>query len=107
MSERYEGAGASLGAVATALVAARRLSLGLLPDLAAIWCSAQIKVLPNGLTTAEGRYMLELLPLCIVPARWLARGGPVRRIAWMVGGTISLTVYLWAFVLGGWALLAR
>ena len=103
MSECYEDACTQLGAVAAALAAARRLPPGLLLYLAAIWCSAHIKVLPNGLTTAEGRYMLELLPLCILPAGWLARGGPVRRVAWMVGGTLSLTVYLWAFVLGGWA----
>jgi hypothetical protein len=92
----------SLAALATLALAVRRLPSGLALYLAAMWCSAQIKVLPNGLTTAEGRYMLELLPLCVVPAAWLARGGPVRRLAWLAGGTVTLTIYLWAFVSGGW-----
>jgi hypothetical protein len=95
-------ASTSLAAIAALVLATRRLPPVLLLYLVAMWCSAQIKVLPNGLTTAEGRYMLELLPLCVVPAGWLARGGPVRRIAWLAGGTIALTIYLWAFVLGGW-----
>jgi hypothetical protein len=93
---------ASVAAAVSLLVALRRLPSGLLLYLAAMWCTAQMKALPNGLTIAEGRYMLGLLPLCIVPARWLARGGPARRLIWVAGGTCSLVIFLLAFIFGGW-----
>jgi hypothetical protein len=54
------------------------------------------------LTIGEGRYMLELLPLCVLPASWLARGGTWLRLAWVVVGAASLILYLWLFVLWGW-----
>lgn len=95
-------AGMSLAAAVALLISARRLPPGVALYLAAMWCSGLIKVLPNGLTISEGRYMLGLLPLCVVPAAWLARGGPARRIAWVTVGLLGLLVYLWTFVLGGW-----
>jgi hypothetical protein len=46
--------------------------------------------------------MLGLLPLCVLPATWLARGGAWRRLAWVAIGTSVLTLYLFVFVLYGW-----
>jgi hypothetical protein len=40
--------------------------------------------------------------LALLPAGWLARGGPPRRIAWVVTGTLTALVCLWTFVLWGW-----
>jgi hypothetical protein len=95
-------AGMSLAAAVALLISVRRLPPGVVLYLAAMWCSGHIKVLPSGLTVSEGRYMLGLLPLCVVPAGWLARGGPARRITWVTIGLLGLMLYLWTFVLGGW-----
>jgi hypothetical protein len=94
--------GLSLAALAGLAAVARRWPAGLVLYLAGMWASAQIKVFPDGLTVGEGRYMLALLPLCIVPAGWLARGRPLRRVAWATLGLLALLFYLWSFVLGGW-----
>jgi hypothetical protein len=84
------------------VVTARRLPLGMTLFFICSWWSSTVKVLPGGLTNSEGRYMLQLLPLCVVPAGWMARWHPVARVAWMVACTILLIWYLTTFVLGGW-----
>ena len=90
-------------AAALALVAAaRRLPLGLTLYLAGSWCAALVKVAPIGLTVSAGRYMLALLPLCVVPAGWLAHSGVVRRVIWILAGGVYMTVNLGLFVLWSW-----
>jgi hypothetical protein len=95
-------ASASLAALAALIAMARRLPPGISLYLAAVWVSAQIKVAPSGLTLGEGRYILELLPLCVLPAGWLARSGTWLRLTWVVVGAAGLILYLWLFVLWGW-----
>ncbi len=83
----------------------RRLPPTLWLYLAALWCSAVVKVLPDGRTVSAGRYMLALLPLCVLPAARLAGDGKVRRFArvlWAVAGALVAFLCLWAFILGGW-----
>jgi hypothetical protein len=89
----------TLVALGALLVAVRRLPKGVALYLLAVWCTALIKVLPNGMTVSEGRYMLQMLPLCMVPAAALARSGTVLRLAWIVVGTVTVVVFLWSFVL--------
>jgi hypothetical protein len=93
---------ASLAGLAALVVGVRRLPAGLSLYLAAVWCSGLVKVTESGQTTSEGRYMLALLPLCVLPAGWLARDGWVRRAAWVGVGLLGLMLYLVTFVLGNW-----
>jgi hypothetical protein len=89
-------------AAALLLIGLRRLPTTLWLYLTALWCAALVKVLSDGQTNSAGRYMLALLPLCVLPAGWLARGGRPRRIAWVVTGMLTALVCLWTFVLWGW-----
>jgi hypothetical protein len=92
-------------ALALLLASLRRLPPTLWLYLAALWCAAVVKVLPDGRTVSAGRYMLALLPLCVLPAAWLAGTGKGRRLAralWVVVGVLVSLLCLWAFILGGW-----
>jgi hypothetical protein len=93
---------ASLTAAVALAIAWRRLPSGLALYLVAIWVSAQMKELPSGLSASEARYMLSMLPLALVPAGWLARGGRPIRLAWVAGGALCQILFLWMFVLGVW-----
>lgn len=70
--------------------------------LLATWCVSQLKVLSTGLTASEARYMLQLFPLVLLPAGWLAHGGPLRWLAWLSAGIILASACLWAFTLAAW-----
>jgi hypothetical protein len=67
--------------------------------LFACWCVALAKVDTYGNTTSAARYLLVLLPLCMVPATWLARARPGWRVA-----IVGLFAYLWCFYFGEWVL---
>jgi hypothetical protein len=84
------------------VIALRRFPPALLLYLAATLLTSLMKVEPSGLTTSEARYMLALLPLAALPAGWLARGGPARRIAWVSAWVPAQLLLLMAFVLNVW-----
>jgi hypothetical protein len=65
----------------------------------AYWCIAVCKVTPDGATQSTARYLLALLPLCIVPAGWLSRGRPSFRLAFA-----AICAYFWLFYFGEWVL---
>ena len=67
--------------------------------LFACWCVALAKVDMYGNTTSAARYLLALLPLCMVPAGWFARARPGLRMAF-----VGLFAFLWCFYLGEWVL---
>jgi hypothetical protein len=86
------------------LVAARkRLPAGLFLYLFLCWCVALTKVTSMGTTNSASRYLLALLPLCLVPGLWLARTRPPLRIAWLtacalLAAWVFLDWMLWAWV---------
>jgi hypothetical protein len=85
------------------VVARRRLPTGLLLYLLLCWCVAVFKVTPIGITNSASRYLLALLPLCIVPGMWLAKARPAVRLAWFSAcGLLAAWVFLdwmmWAWV---------
>jgi Mannosyltransferase (PIG-V) len=92
----------SVAAAALLIAGARRLPGGLTLYLTAMWCSALVKVLPTGQTMSAGRYMLQLTPLCVLPAGWLAHSGRLVRASWILGAGITLTICLGLFVLWNW-----
>lgn len=92
----------SVGAATLLAITWRRLPPGLALYFLAIWLSSVTKVLPSGLTVSSSRYMLQMLPLCVFPAAWLARGGPPRRLIWAMCGTACLAAFTFIFALGGW-----
>jgi hypothetical protein len=92
----------SVGALVALVVMARRLPASLLLYLSAMWWTSLSKVYGNGLTISEGRYMLQLLPLCILAASWLAQGRDWRRLAWVAVSLPIMLLYLWAFVMYLW-----
>jgi hypothetical protein len=89
-------------AVALLIVAARRFPPGLVLYLGLSLLTSLMKVEPNGLTTSEARYMLSLLPLAMLPAVWLARGGPGRRLTWIIVCLPMQALLLMGFVLNVW-----
>lgn len=91
-------AAAVLGA-AGLIALARRLPPALTLYLLACWCVALVKVMPNGSTESAARYLLALLPLCIVPGAWLAGGHRRWRLAY-----ISLSLCLACFCLAQWVM---
>lgn len=84
------------------LVARRRLPPALLLYLIGCWCVAIIKVEPNGTTMSAARYLLVLLPLCMVPAGWLARALPVARLSYVFGSVLLSCLILSEWVLWLW-----
>jgi hypothetical protein len=89
-------------AMALLIVAMRRFPPGLVLYLALSLLTSLMKVEPNGLTTSEARYTLSLLPLAVLPAVWLARGGPRRRLTWIIVCLTAQALLLMAFVLNVW-----
>lgn len=81
------------------VVMRRRLPLSVWLYLAACWCIALMKVDFFGNTTSAARYLLALLPLCVVPAQWLEKARPSARI--LLCATFA---YLWCFYFGEWLL---
>jgi Mannosyltransferase (PIG-V) len=94
--------GMALAALALLLALARKLPLGLTLYLAALWCTSLSKVASSGITASAGRYMLQLAPLCIAPAAWMAAGGGKRRIVWLALALPLSVLCLWAFTLYLW-----
>jgi hypothetical protein len=93
---------AALAALVALLGARRRFPVEVQLLLAAVWLTSLVKVFPSGLTVSEGRYMLQMLPLCTVPAGWLRRSAGWVRLLWVASASIGLILYLWLFVLSGW-----
>lgn len=91
-------AAAVLGAVGL-IALARRLPPALTLYLIACWCIALVKVMPNGSTESAARYLLALLPLCILPGGWLA--GEHRR--WRLV-YVSLSLCLACFCFAEWVM---
>jgi hypothetical protein len=77
------------------IVARRRLPPGLLLYLALCWCVALTKVTAIGTTNSASRYLLALLPLCFVPAMWLAKAKPPVRVVWF---TACVLLSAWVFL---------
>ena len=92
---------AALGAIGLWL-ARRRLPAGLILFLVGCWCVALIKVEPTGVTNSAARYLLTLLPVCIVPATWLSRARPPLRVAYFGLFLIVACVYMTEWVLWSW-----
>ena len=92
----------SLGALVALPLMHRRLAPGTWLYLAAIWWSSLSKVFVTGSTISASRYMLQVAPLCVVPALWLARGSGWRRLLWVGLSLVPLLLYLWAFTLYLW-----
>lgn len=92
---------ATLGALGLWL-ARRRLPGGLLLFLVACWCVALVKLEPTGWTNSAARYLLTLLPICIVPATWLSRARPNWRIAYFSVFVLFSCVFMTEWVLWSW-----
>ena len=92
----------SLAGLAGLVAAARRMPPGFSGYFAALWLVSMVKVLPSGITVSESRYMLQLLPLAVIPAGWMAGCRPAWRVLLSVGAAIMLVWYLSIFILGGW-----
>lgn len=90
---------ASILALIGLIVTRRKLPQSVWLYLAACWCIALVKVDFFGNTTSAARYLLALLPLCVVPAQWLERARPPARI--LLFGAFA---YLWCFYFGEWLL---
>lgn len=80
----------------------KRLPAGLFMYLLLCWCVALTKVSAIWTTTSAARYLLAVLPLCVVPALWLMRARPVVRIAVLVVAAVVSCVYLLDWVLWAW-----
>lgn len=81
------------------VVTRRKLPASVWLYLAACWCIALVKVDFFGNTTSAARYLLALLPLCLVPAQWLENARPPARIL-----LFGVFAYLWCFYFGEWLL---
>lgn len=93
---------AALFALIGLIVARRQLPPALLLYLIGCWCVATIKVEPNGITMSAARYMLVLLPLCMVPAGWLARARPYARLSYVGVSFLLGCMFLSEWVLWLW-----
>lgn len=94
---------AALLALIGLVAARRRLPPALLLYLIGCWCVAIIKVESNGITMSAARYLLVLLPLCMVPAGWLARARPLARLSYvgvsfLIGCMLLSEWVLWLWV---------
>ena len=100
--------GLPLDIVATVLaalglaLAVRRLPPGVVLYLVACWAIATCKVMPDATTQSAARYLLALLPLCIVPAAWLARGRPALRLAFVAASLLLAGLCLGEWMLWSW-----
>lgn len=92
---------AVLGALGLWL-ARRRLPAGLLLFLLACWCVALVKLEPTGWTNSAARYLLTLLPICIVPATWVSRARPAWRIAYFSLFVVFSCIFMTEWVLWSW-----
>lgn len=79
-----------------------RLPPGLLLYLLTCWCVAVVKVQTIGITTGAARYLLALLPLCFLPAAWLAKVKPAYRLAFAVLAAGVALRWFAPWVLWGW-----
>lgn len=94
-----------VGSVAAAIgigVAWRRLPPGMLLYLVGGWCMAVVKVQTLGVTTGAARYLLALLPLCLVPGEWLARAKPYVRLPVVAAAAVVVCTILSKWVLWTW-----
>lgn len=82
--------------------ARKRLPAGLFLFLLACWCVALVKLEPTGWTNSAARYLLVLLPVCIVPATWLANTRPSLRAAYIGFFVLVSCLYLTEWVLWSW-----
>lgn len=82
--------------------ARKTLPPGLVLYFFACWCVALTKVEASGATNSAARYLLALLPLCLVPASWLARSRPVSRLAYVGCSVVVSCVFLTNWVLWAW-----
>lgn len=80
----------------------KRLPAGLFLFLLACWCAALVKLEPTGWTNSAARYLLVLLPVCIVPASWLAKTRPSLRAAYIGFFVLVSCLYLTEWVLWSW-----
>ncbi len=90
---------AALLALIGLILARRQLPPALLLYLIGCWCVALIQVELSGITMSTARFMLALLPLCMVPAGWLARARPYARLSY-----ISMSLLLGCVFLSEWVL---
>lgn len=93
---------AALLAFTGLIVARRHLPRALLLYLVGCWCVAIIKVEPSGITMSAARYLLVLLPLCMVPAAWLARVRPFVRLSYVGVSFLLGCLFLSEWVLWLW-----
>jgi mannosyltransferase PIG-V len=96
-------AGAAIAAAWGLFAARKRLPVGLLLYLTLSWCASVAKVTEIETTPSASRYLLALLPLCLLPGIWLARAEPVLRFAvmipcWIVAAWLFLNWILWGWV---------
>ena len=101
MSLPLDVCAAILGAVGLWL-ARRRLPAGLLLFLVACWCVALVKLEPTGWTNSAARYLLTLIPLCVLPGMWLSASRPTFRVAYIGFFLVISCVYLTEWVLWSW-----
>jgi Mannosyltransferase (PIG-V) len=93
---------ASLLALIGLIVARRQLPPALLLYLIGCWCVALIQVELSGITMSTARFQLALLPLCMVPAGWLARARPFVRLSYVFGSVLLGCMILAEWVLWLW-----
>lgn len=79
-----------------------RLPPGLLLYCLAGWCLAVVKVQTIDVTTGAARYLLALLPLCLVPGAWLASAKPALRRAIVTAAALVVCAILSKWVLWTW-----
>lgn len=80
----------------------RRLPLAVLLYLVAGWCAALIKVEANGVTMSASRYLLVLLPLCLVPGTLLARAPALLRLAYAGFCMLLASIFVAEWVVWLW-----
>ena len=93
---------AALVALVGLVVARRLLPPALLLYFVGCWCVAIIKVEPNGITMSAARYLLVLLPLCMVPAGWLAHARPPARLIYVAVSILLGCMFLAEWVVWLW-----
>lgn len=84
------------------LAVRKRLPASLLIYLLLCWCVALTKVSAIWTTNSAARYLLAALPLCVVPALWLARARPALRIPVLAVAGAIWCIYLLDWVLWAW-----
>ena len=95
-------AAAALAAAVCIGLAWRRIPPGLLLYCLAGWCLAVVKVQTIDVTTGTARYLLVLLPLCLVPGEWLARAKLPVRCVFAVAATLVACAIVNKWVLWTW-----